>query len=423
MVESVPSSIVLSPVQREMLDLIIQDQASIQGPAEPEHVILLWSEGISESATAEKLRISEAEVRTLRYRWWASTARVAAAEKKVHKAFNDFVSLIFRIPHEELHRATASNSSAGGAQSIAHIHRKPTEHKELRAATRALIEILHHKPKVYGINRSNWSQRSLAEAFEKLCGQRVSKSTVGRLLKEANLSWKNSRRVLTSPDPNYREKVELLLNILQSLKADEDLFFIDELGPLQVKRYGGRSYTLKGVTPTHPQTPHSKGSITLYGALSALSNQVTWFYGKSKDSAGTIDLAEILFNQYQAKSKIYLTWDAASWHGSDELVRWADSLNTWNEASGAGPCIEFVPLPSSAQFLDVIEAVFSGMKRAVIHNSDYQSEEEMKTAISTHFRERNEFFRHNPKRAGKKIWEIDFFQDRNYIRSGNYREW
>ena len=63
MVESVPSSIVLSPAQREMLDLIIQDQASIQGPAEPEHVILLWSEGISESATAEKLGISEAEVR------------------------------------------------------------------------------------------------------------------------------------------------------------------------------------------------------------------------------------------------------------------------------------------------------------------------------------------------------------------------
>ena len=150
---------------------------------------------------------------------------------------------------------------------------------------------------------------------------------------------------------------------------------------------------------------------------------MTWFFGKSKDSAGIIDLAEMLFNQYHARSRIYLTWDAASWHGSDELVQWTDELNAWNKTSDAGPIIEFVPLPSSAQFLDVIEAVFSGMKRAVIHNSDYQSEEEMKTAISTHFRERNEFFKHNPKRAGKKIWEIDFFQDHNHIRSGNYREW
>jgi hypothetical protein len=29
----------------------------------------------------------------------------------------------------------------------------------------------------------------------------------------------------------------------------------------------------------------------------------------------------------------------------------------------------------------------------------------------------------NPKRAGKKIWEVDFFQDYGHIQSGNYREW
>lgn len=423
MVDSIPSSIELSTIQREILDLIIQDQGSIHGPVQPERVILLWSEGVSQSTTAEKLAISEKDVSTIRYRWWASTARIVASEKKVEKAFNDLVSLIFRIPNEELPSETASNSSARGVQSGSASKGKPVAYEELRSATRALIEILHHKPKVYGINRSSWTQRSLAVAYEKLYGQRPSQTTVGRLLREAGLSWKQSRRVLTSPDPNYREKVELLLNTLQSLKADEELFFIDELGPLQVKRYGGRSYAPKGATPTHPQNQRSKGSITLYGALSATTNQVTWFYGRSKDSAGIIDLAELLFNQYHVKSKIYLTWDAASWHGSDELVQWADTFNTWNAASRAGPIIEFVPLPSSAQFLDVIEAVFSGMKRAVIHNSDYQSEEEMKTAISTHFCERNEFFKHNPKRAGKKIWEIDFFQDHNHIRSGNYREW
>ena len=348
---------------------------------------------------------------------------MATAEKKLDKVFNDLVSLIFSIPNEEPPSETASNSSADGVQPDHANQGKPEEKPKLRAATRGVIEILHHKPKIYGINRSNWTLRSLAEAFEKHYDVRISHSTVARLLKEAGLSYKKSRKVLTSPDPNYREKVELLLNTLQSLKADEDLFFVDELGPLQVKRYGGRIFTPKGVTPTHPQNQHPKGSITLYGALSATSNQVTWFYGKSKDSAGIIDLGEILFNQYHAKSKIYLTWDAASWHRSDELVQWADNLNAWNSARSSGPIIEVVPLPSSAQFLNVIEAVFSGMKTAVIHNSDYRSEEEMKAAISTHFQERNEFYKHNPKRAGKKIWEIDFFQDHNHIRSGNYREW
>jgi len=82
-----------------------------------------------------------------------------------------------------------------------------------------------------------------------------------------------------------------------------------------------------------------------------------------------------------------------------------------------------IPLPSSSQFLNVIESVFSSMKSAVIHGSDYSSEDAMKTAISTHFQERNEFFQHNPKRAGKKIWEIDFFHDFDDLRSGDYREW
>jgi transposase len=224
-IEPLPPSIELSPVQREILDLIVQDQMSIQGPVQPERAILLWSDGISESATARELGISEEAIRSLRRRWSASTARITAAEKKLHKAFTDLVSLIFRIPSEEPPPEATPDSPAGAAQTSSARAGNPTAASELRPATRALIEILHHKPSAYGINRSNWTQASLADAFGKLYGQRPSKSTVSRLLKQAGLRWKKSRKVLTSPDPNYREKVELLLRTLHSLKADEDLFF------------------------------------------------------------------------------------------------------------------------------------------------------------------------------------------------------
>jgi len=68
------------------------------------------------------------------------------------------------------------------------------------------------------------------------------------------------------------------------------------------------------------------------------------------------------------------------------------------------PVVKLAPLPKSAQFLNVIESVFSGMATAIIHNSDYESKEAAKAAIDRHFKERNEFFQKNPKRAGKKIW-------------------
>jgi transposase len=320
-------------------------------------------------------------------------------------------------------RETLLTPTAGVAQAKRAKHKKAMRSEAVRPATKALIEILHHKPHVYGINRSNWSYQSLADAYEKQYSQRMSTATVRRLLQEVGYRWKKSRKVLTSPDPHYREKVELLLSTLQSLQADEMFFFIDELGPQQVKRYGGRCYTPKDERPSHPHNQRSKGAITLYGALSATTNQVTWFYGETKDTTAMIDLVEILFNQYHDKSRIYITWDAASWHRSHELVAWVDDFNTYHKEHGPAPLITLVPLPSTAQFLDVIETVFTGMKRAVIHYSDYQSEAEMKSAISRHFQERNTFFQHNPRRAGKKIWQIDFFEDYNNLRAGNYREW
>ena len=82
-----------------------------------------------------------------------------------------------------------------------------------------------------------------------------------------------------------------------------------------------------------------------------------------------------------------------------------------------------VPLPTSAQFLNVVEGVLSGMTKAVVDNSDYQSTGEMKQAISRHFVERNEYFQINPRRCGKKIWELDFFRDVETIRAGDCREW
>jgi hypothetical protein len=47
----------------------------------------------------------------------------------------------------------------------------------------------------------------------------------------------------------------------------------------------------------------------------------------------------------------------------------------------------------------------------------------MKAAVSRHFVERNNYFHDNPKRVGKKIWEIDFFQDMGNLNAGTYREW
>ena len=139
-----------------------------------------------------------------------------------------------------------------------------------------------------------------------------------------------------------------------------------------------------------------------------------------------IKLLEVLLEKYGGCDTLYLSWDAASWHASEELYEKVKSVNTpdlWR--STHTPHVELIPLPSSAQYLNVIESVFSGMAKAIIHNSDYQSVEEAIAAIDRYFLERNDYFEMNPKRAGNKIWGQELvaceFNESNNCKDPAYR--
>ena len=135
------------------------------------------------------------------------------------------------------------------------------------------------------------------------------------------------------------------------------------------------------------------------------TNQVTHFYSEKKNTTEMIKLLDVLLVEYEECDKIYFSWDAASWHASKQLNKRVDTINSHEyKAEHRCPVVELVPLPSCAQFLNVIESVFSGMAKAIIHNSDYESLEACKAAIDRYYEERNAFFTANPRKAGKTIW-------------------
>lgn len=294
---------------------------------------------------------------------------------------------------------------------------------EDRVKTNRILELLHNKPTFYGINRTSWTQPALFDAYSRSFGETIAKTALTRLLRQAGYRWRKARRVLTSPDPCYHEKVELLLTTLHSLTSDEIFFFLDEWGPVQVKKRGGRAYRRQHPATEIPRHQAPKGTVSLVSALCATTNRVTWRFVDTKDSAAMSDLLEVLFNQYHSMRRLYVTWDAVAWHSSASLLDALDHFNAVTLHSSEGPILELVPLPTSAQFLNVVEGVLSGLTRAVVDNSDYPSAVEMKQAISRHLVERNEHFQNNPKRTGNKIWDLDFFRDVEAFRAGDYREW
>ena len=267
-----------------------------------------------------------------------------------------------------------------------------------------LFSVLHTPPSAYDINRTTWRMPDLKRVLAAK-GQKASLHVILEIIRAAGYSWKKARKVLTSTDPQYQDKLATIQSILSTLGPNERFFSIDEYGPFAVKMQGGRSLTPPGKVRVIPQRQKSKGCLIITAALELSTNQVTHFYSEKKNTAEMIKLLEILVMQYATTDKIYLSWDAASWHASKLFYKRVDLINSAEyRAKHKTPHVELAPLPSCAQFLNVIESVFSGMARAIIHNSDYESLAACKAAIDRHFAERNAFFRANPKKAGKKIW-------------------
>ena len=107
--------------------------------------------------------------------------------------------------------------------------------EKIEQRKKRLIEIIHHKPKFYNVNRSNWSIDSLVKVHHEQFNEIISNTTVQTYLKECKYTIKKARRVLTSPDPEYREKVDILLKTLNALGPD-DLLFLSM--SLDLSRYG-----------------------------------------------------------------------------------------------------------------------------------------------------------------------------------------
>lgn len=297
-----------------------------------------------------------------------------------------------------------SSFQKGGADGVFKGKSKPrkSEDPDLK---KCIFTLLHEPPSLHGFNRTTWRMHDLREALNNY-GHSAGDQVIREVIKEAGYRWKSAKVVLTSTDPEYREKYQHIQDILSVLKDDERFFSIDEFGPFAIKMKAGRVLVEPGVQPTVPQWQKTKGWLILTAALELSRNQVTHFYSKAKNTDEMIRMTEVLITQYADASKLYISWDAASWHISKELKKHIKEHNEKAEINKQ-PLVELAPLPASAQFLNVIESVFSGMARAIIHNSDYVSTEAAMEAIDRHFKERNQHFLDNPKRAGNKIWGME----------------
>jgi len=291
-----------------------------------------------------------------------------------------------------------------GIESLSDGHPGPAPKAEDETIEAAVFSVIHSPPSEHNINRTSWKFEDICKCLSKQ-GIHVSRNLISKIIRRAGYKWRKAKTVLTSNDPKYREKLDRIKSILSTLGENDRFCSIDEFGPFAVKIKGGKRLVGPNEYPHVPQFQKSKGWLIVTAALELSQNQVTHFYSKAKNTTEMIKLLEVLLERYRGCDRLYFSWDAASWHASKALYEKVKNVNLPEyRAEAQTPIVELAPLPKSAQFLNVIESIFSGMARAIIHNSDYQSVEQAVVAIDRYFRERNEHFLNYPKKAGKKLW-------------------
>jgi len=317
------------------------------------------------------------------------------------------VSAIMRVlilSRNAVKRYIRSFESGGADGLLERRHWKRGTKPENPKLREVVLSIIHSPPSRFGFNRTSWTIKLMKDALQSK-GYLIGKNNISRIVKAEGYGFWKAKVCLTSNDPNYEQKVKKITSILAKLKADEKFFSIDEFGPFAVKMQGGQSYMKTGQVKVVPQFQKSKGVLIVTAALELSKNQVTHFYSAHKNTDEMVKLLDLLLEKYSNQSCIYLSWDAASWHASQKFYARVKEINSARyRVVHKCPRVKLAPLPSRAQFLNVIESVFSGMAKAVIHNSDYQSVDEAIAAIDRYFAERNQEFKEHPKRAGGKIW-------------------
>jgi hypothetical protein len=84
-----------------------------------------------------------------------------------------------------------------------------------------------------------------------------------------------------------------------------------------------------------PQWQKSKGCLIVTAALELSGNQVSHFYSTKKNTTEMIRMMDLLLDRYRDRRKLYLSWDAASWHISKRLFERIEENNKAAVVSGS----------------------------------------------------------------------------------------
>jgi transposase len=187
---------------------------------------------------------------------------------------------------------------------------------------RTVAWILESTPQAFFHRRPTWTKRLLIQTAKSYTGVTVSRTTMGRVLKQ--LKARRGRPKPQAPCPwseNARKtRMAMIHGLINTLPANQAAVWEDE-ADIDLNPRIGFDWMLRG-TQRQVMTPGQNVKRYLAGAMDAQTDRLTWVKGERKNSRLFIDLLKKLLTEYADKRMIHVVLDNYVIHSSRQTKLW-----------------------------------------------------------------------------------------------------
>jgi transposase len=182
--------------------------------------------------------------------------------------------------------------------------------------------LLAATPPDFGHRRPTWTKSLLIDTARRFTGERVSKTTMGRVLK--GIKARRGRAKPLGPCPwsesRKKKRMALIHALIDTLPRNEACVWEDE-ADVDLNPRIGADWTLPGEQRT-VMTPGKNQKRYFAAAMDAKSQRLVWVKGRKKNSRLFIDLLKKLLRAYPDKKVIHVILDNYGIHASRQTKAW-----------------------------------------------------------------------------------------------------
>lgn len=211
-----------------------------------------------------------------------------------------------------------------------------------------------------------WTLKKLQRWVQEQLERQVSRTSLRTLLKQAGLSWKKCKKVLSKANPKQRaEFVAQFQNWFEQIQLGKlRLIYIDEAHLHQDMALGYRWSVVGEVDWVPSHCPPLKNRLNWYGAYDFSNGQCLLWHQENCNSETTVAFLHHLAQQWphQPNQQTLIIWDGASWHSRADIVR----------ATAEDLGFMLIQLPSYSPDLNPIEGLWKWMREELTQHHCYK---------------------------------------------------